>query len=103
MAITFETKKGMPQKSLIWALVAVIIIAVVFFAIKSGFLQKPEAISLPSAPEVKQIEIDFEFLESKELQELKPFPAFSTFLETFGEGVEPGRENPFIPSTEKER
>lgn len=100
MAIGLEEKKSLPlQKILIGVLVVLAIFALFFFGSKTDLIKNMFQASKESVPEVKKINIDFAFLNSNIISDLKPFPSFPSFFGTSSSStaVEPGRENPFIP------
>lgn len=81
-----EKKK---QKYLVFALVAIILLALLFAAY--NFLTKSSVPANPEVSKVPEISIDFGFFENQDLKKLSPFEKVSEFHE------QTGRENPFIP------
>jgi hypothetical protein len=90
MAIIFieQIKK---QKYLIWVFGIVILITV--FVLWKGFLakEKPPEVGVIPIP-TKKIEINFEIFKNPLLEELQPIEKIIPEA-----GIEPGRENPFLP------
>lgn len=104
MAIGLEQKKvssSSLQKVLIVLLILSAAFALFFFLGKLDLFKKTDQTGGESVPEVKKIDIDFVFLGSDAIGNLKAFPTFPSFYgSSSGLGsVEPGRENPFIPYT----
>ena len=88
MAITFLQQRK-KQKSLIFVLIAVIIL--IFIVVWRGFWAKPKPVLVPMISEPPKIEINFEVLKSPILKELQLFEEIKPFEE------EIGRKNPFLP------
>jgi len=91
MAITFLEKRKIQKR---FILILGIILLIIILVIWQGFFVKEKPI-LPGETfkPSKKVEIDFEILESPILKGLQPFEG----IESIGEEVEIGRENPFLP------
>jgi len=90
MAIIISKKKK-KQKYLIlvFLVVAIVTVAILWF----GFFKKEKPAVVPSASvPLREIKIDFEFLESETLAGLRDFRKITPF-----EPEKAGRENPFLP------
>lgn len=79
--------KGRQKKILLILLILILIWAVWF---GRDFFVKPLP-PLPSPPQPKTVEINFEILKNPLLKDLRPFEELPLFEE------EIGRENPFLP------
>ena len=82
-----------------------LLVALIGFACFWYYKNNPSFLenSLINPPETavptKSIVIDVNFLKSEELQSLEAFPDYTAFREATGLEVEPGRPNPFLPSS----
>ena len=100
MAIGLEEKKSSSlQKILIAIFVVLAVFALIFFGAKADLFKKVSQINEEPAPEIKTINIDFAFLSSSIISNLKSFPSSPSFFGSSSSSspVESGRENPFIP------
>lgn len=109
MAIGLEEKKSAVQPGLIILFVVTIVGASLYFVSQSGTFKKIAAGSgadVPVAVETvdQNINIDFNFLSNVvgakgEEGKLESFPEFPKIEQSSGTttGVQPGRENPFLP------
>ena len=80
--------EDLPKNKILKYLILTLIIASFALLIKEVIL-KPETLKLPSIYlKPSQINVDFDFLESEEIEELAPFEKISLPEEI-------GRENPF--------
>jgi hypothetical protein len=100
MAIGLEEKKSSSLQKILIALFAVLaVFALIFFGTKNNLIKNAGQEEKEPVLEVKTINIDFAFLNSNIISNLKSFPSFPSFFGSSSSSspVEPGRENPFIP------
>ncbi|MDD2732110.1 MAG: hypothetical protein PHI53_02855 [Candidatus Pacebacteria bacterium] len=87
MAVTFIKEKNKQKYMLIIFFIVLLITGIVIWY---GFFREEKVPVLPPSISVRDIKIDFDFLENPDFKNLEPFEGILPYDKEFG------RENPFI-------